>query len=213
MSIISRYPGARLIRRVRWLSSAHNPLCRPADRIEAAALVILSVLFLIAVPLASWAGARTYQGAHRDAAVAAATHHRVVGVLVTDAPGPYAVMGVAMPALAIARWPAPAGIGSTDGAGGAGAGGTTRTGYVRAVAGSPAGTRVTVWTDGTGQRVNPPATEASAVAKGVGVGVLAVGAAGTALAGCHLLLRRFLDRGRLAAWDAEWARVAPQWRR
>ncbi|WP_322758936.1 hypothetical protein [Frankia sp. Cr2] len=193
---------------MRWLGSAHNPLCRSADRAEAAALVILSVLFLIAVPLAIWAGARTYQGAHRDAAVDAATRHRVVGVLVADAPGPYAVMGVAMPTLAIARWPAPNGIDRTDSTGG-----TARTGYVWAVAGSPAGTRVTVWTDGTGLRVNPPATEASAVAKGVGVGVLAVGTAGTVLAGSHLLLRYFLDRGRLAAWDAEWARVAPQWRR
>jgi hypothetical protein len=68
---------------------------------------------------------------------------------------------------------------------------------------------VAVWTDAAGTPVGRPRRPAlDAVLAGLGA------AAGVALlVGCAwLAVRRLTDRYRLAAWQAAWAVVGPQWR-
>ena len=91
--------------------------------------------------------------------------------------------------------------------------GSARTGRVLVVPGSRAGTPVTVWTDRRGHLVGSPVTADQAALRSALVGGLA--GAGTALVPFTggLLLRARLERRRLAAWGAEWARLGPQWGR
>lgn len=73
-----------------------------------------------------------------------------------------------------------------------GPGPAPRTGEVLATLGSPAGSAVTVWLDASGKLTT----------------VLAL-----SLLTALRLAQRLADRRRLAAWDAAWSRVGPQWTR
>ncbi|MEU6811571.1 hypothetical protein ABZ920_21800 [Streptomyces sp. NPDC046831] len=91
--------------------------------------------------------------------------------------------------------------------------GTSHTGQVPVRPGSPAGARVTVWTDARGRLVTRPATAVQARTRAAVVGAL-VGLSTAAVpfvAG--RLLRDRLERGRMRQWDAEWARFGPRWSR
>lgn len=91
--------------------------------------------------------------------------------------------------------------------------GSVHTGRVRVVPGGEAGARVTVWTDSRGHLVGSPVTSDQAAFRAALVGALAgLGAAIVPFAG-GLLLRARLERRRMSAWDAEWARLGPQWGR
>jgi hypothetical protein len=91
--------------------------------------------------------------------------------------------------------------------------GSARTGQVRVAPGSRAGSPVTVWTDRQGHLVSRPTTASEAAFRaGLVGGLVGVSAAALPFVG-GLVLRGRLERGRMTAWDAEWARLGPQWGR
>jgi hypothetical protein len=181
----------RILRR---LGLDGNPMRRRVDRVQAwAGLVALAVL-VVAGPVLAWtAGSRAYAGA---AAWAPAFPARAV--LDRDAPIPAAAypMVVLPEVIAPATWTAPDG--------------TVHSGLIQVAAGTPAGTAVRVWTDARGDPVAAPdraraATDATVAGAGAATGTALL------LAAAWLVLRRTLDRRRLAAWRDGWAEVEPRW--
>jgi hypothetical protein len=76
-----------------------------------------------------------------------------------------------------------------------------------------AGRTVRLWVNTTGSPTGPPMNHRQVVANEV-----TAAAAASATLGIMLLFlawagRRVLDRRRLAAWEAAWAAVGPQWTR
>lgn len=92
-----------------------------------------------------------------------------------------------------------------------GTGGVPFEGEVYAPGGARAGTTVMVWTDEPGRLVPAPVQHADVVAQEVLAALAAAVLAGAVVAISAFLVRRVLDRWRLAAWDAEWSRTGPQW--
>ncbi|MGW8378176.1 hypothetical protein [Streptomyces sp. ODS28] len=91
--------------------------------------------------------------------------------------------------------------------------GQVHTATVRVTADQPKGASVPVWLDREGRPAEAPLTrqevQDAAVTSGLATGVAAMGA----LFVVRWVLRRSLDRARLAAWEQEWAVVGPQWGR
>ena len=186
------------VRLSRRLGLDGNPLRRRADKIEAwltpvAIAVFLALCPAVAVGMSAWV--------HADnAAAQRAEHswHTVKAVLLQAAPGPAESDGGANTWMVRtqARWSA---------------GGVQRTGAVPVPAGSPAGSMHTVWLNRAGAIEVPPASASQVAgladtATGVALPVLAV-----LLAGLTWLIRRALDRRRLARWETAWLSVGPRW--
>lgn len=76
----------------------------------------------------------------------------------------------------------------------------------------PAAGTIPVWLDDRGQLTGPPLTrgDATQAAGLAGAGVLLGSALVTTLA--LLISRAWIQHRRLLAWEAEWAKVEPQWR-
>ncbi|WP_030927042.1 hypothetical protein [Streptomyces sp. NRRL S-646] len=91
--------------------------------------------------------------------------------------------------------------------------GTTHTGLTRVDPSSTAGTSVTVWTDRRGELTPRPPTEGEARVQSALTGALAAAVTSCVALGCGRLTRHLLDRRRMRAWEAEWERVGPQWRK
>lgn len=93
---------------MRRLRPDRNPLRRTADRVEAAVMAGLLVMFLAAVPLAALAAAR-----QPAACAPSGPRHagaRVAAVLLQDAPEPaHALSQASLEPLVRARWTAPGG--------------------------------------------------------------------------------------------------------
>ena len=143
------------------------------------------------------------QGAIQDdLAARRADVHSVSAVLTEDAPRipPVSTYGYSDDKVwAKARWVA--------------ADGSMHTGTTRVEPGTALGTRITAWTDHTGRLVLEPAGPTEAwLQTALFSAAAAMGAGAVVLAG-ERLVRARLDRRRLAEWDAQWARVGPQWRK
>jgi hypothetical protein len=185
-------------RLARALGLDGNVLSRPSDRAEAWVRAGLLAVFLAAGPVAALAvgGSASHLGAETSASVRHV--HAVKAVLLQPAPtaiGPYTI-GQARQVWVRARWDT--------------AGDSARTGQVPAPAGSPAGSVVTVWLDASGRVTSPPepgqfADDAALAA------VLTLVAVALALRAALQLTRRFLNRRRLAAWEAAWSAIGPRW--
>ena len=195
----ARAVGSRWAWCARWLGLDHNPLRRPADRIEAALRVAVLLLILIAVPMATVIVGRAADHAFlRDAQAQQASRHRISAVLTQPAPAssidPYVTV---QDTWAAARWTAPDG--------------SARSGQVFVPAGTKKGSTVPVWINASGAITDPPAghrdvmAEVSAIVMVTGTVLIMVLLSGQALA------RRALDRRRLRAWDAEWRATGPLW--
>jgi hypothetical protein len=184
----------RLMRR--WRPD-RNPLRRTSDRIEAALLAILIAAFLCGAPLAGIAAGRAAANSVRAERVEAGWH-RVAAVLLRQAPGKIpplfqAPLGPMVPA----QWKAPDG--------------TLRTGEIYPPEGAGAGSTVQVWIDRSGELAAFPLHRGD-VAEDVALAAsLATIAAAAVLAVLGLFTRWVLDRRRLAAWDARWRAIGPQW--
>jgi hypothetical protein len=175
-----------------------NPLRRRADKIEAwlapvAIAVFLALCPVVAIGISAWV--------HADNAAAnRAEHswHTVVAVLLQSAPGPAESDGGAntWTVWTRARWSV---------------GGVQRTGAVPVPAKSPAGSTHTVWLNGAGAVQVPPAPASQVAA--LADTATCVGLTGLAvlLAGLTWLIRRALDRRRLARWESAWLTVGPRW--
>ncbi len=177
----------------------HNPLRRSLDRVEAVVLAAVIAMFLVGAPIAAFA---TGQWAARGAAAAAraerAAGYPVRAVILHGVPrpsdNPYgAVYLVHVPA----RWT------TQDGA--------VRTGIVTAAAGTPAGATVTIWTSAQGVPTGAPLNAAQISRQTVLVGLMAVLCLAVLLTVSAFVIRRLLNRRRMAGWDAEWSATGPQW--
>lgn len=189
--------GTPLAMRARRLWPDRNPLRRAADRADFVIAALLLVAFLAGVPLtalgAGWWAAASWARTER----AQAGWHRVPAVLLHDAPPSASSRSFPVPwAQVPAQWAGPAG---------------PRMGMVDARPGARAGSAVMVWIDRSGRLTAAP-VKAADVARQV---LLAALAAPVALSVLLLALWAyagiFLDWHRLAAWDADWAVIEPQW--
>jgi hypothetical protein len=180
----------------RW---RRNPLRRRSDTVEAWIVLAAWILALLGGLLAGQAGAVAMDDAF---ASRRAQVRPVPAVLTEDAAeeSQSVTSGTSSDTVWVkVRWTA------DDG--------STHTGRAKAGTGTAAGARVTVWTDRAGVLVAQPPTVTEARLQSALAGVLiAFGVGGTVLL-CGRLVRRGLDRRRLAQWDAEWERVGPQWRK
>jgi hypothetical protein len=191
-----RWPG----RLLRGLWPDRNPLRRRHDRVETYLLAGLFLASAAAAPFAAQAASdAAYAGALHAQRVQLATRHEVRAVL-THAAGA-TDNGYSLSAYV----PAPAAWTSVTGA--------RHTGLVIAPAGSGKGSTVRVWADTAGNLVSPPLL-ASQVA---GQGDLGAAGAIAGMGGLYLceavIVRRVMNRRRMAAWDADWVVTARVWNR
>lgn len=193
-----RRPGSTPAGRfVRGLRLDDNPLRRASDRAETLVLIVLAAVFLVCAPLvAPAAGAWAHAAAQRAALAQAASWTQVTAVVVTK-PTPPVVGYQDSMATAQARWTAPNGVVVTH--------------AVPVRAGTTAGAKVSVWTTRDGWPTAPPLT-GSQVANLTGLAEFA-GVAGLAMALAlpGALARWWLNRRRLAGWDADWQATEPRW--
>jgi len=194
MDVKTRRVTRRTRRLVRWLAG-RNALRRPVDRIEGAVLVVLSVACLVAVAVAAILGTHTYQSQR----AASAGLRPAVAVLIQAGPfyGSMAYRGQAE-----ARWPDP---------GGGEQSGMLTTVTTPGIIGAPAGARIPVWLDRSGQPARPPGGQVAMIVNALAVGAGAAGGAVAALVICYALCRLALDRRRLAAWESAWSLTGPRW--
>ncbi len=174
-----------------------NPLRRASDRAETLVLIVLAAVFLVCAPLvAPAAGTWGHAAAQRAAVAQAASWTQVTAVVVAKPKPPVAGYQDSM-STAQARWTAP------DGA--------VATGGIPVPVGTKAGAKVSVWTTRDGQLTSPPLT-GSQVANLTGMAEYAgVASLAAALALAGALARWWLNRRRLASWDADWQATEPRW--
>jgi len=183
---------ARTQRSTVWLWRwRRNPLRRRSDVLEAWVRLTACVLALVGGLLA---GLVTQGAVERDLDRQRVERQAVTAVLVEDAKGKLSAGAADDDRVwATARWTTPDG--------------STRTGQTKVRPDTPAGTRVTVWTDQHGVLTSKPVTHEQARLQADLVGVLAaVTASGLVAAGAHVT-RACLDRRRMEQWAADWART------
>ena len=196
----------RHIVRTCWLSRVlrgrrldRNPLRRGCDRAETVVLGALLAAFLASAPFAAHAmGNWAYRLSAREAQAQLAALHQVPATLLQAAASSpaYPEAGGYAPVVD-ARWRAPDG--------------QVRTGKLLVPVGATAGSTVLVWTDLTGQLADAPMTPADLVSRAQLAAEGAVGGLTVAFLVAGWVIRRFLDRRRLAAWDADWLANGPRW--
>jgi hypothetical protein len=186
-------------RLARRLGLDGNPLRRRTDKIAACAAALLLAAFLIGAPLLSVAAAGW--AAHSGAAhqPAGRSWRPVPATVLRAAPAPTAADGVLGYSLVLARWTAPDG--------------QVRTGRIPVSARITAGSTVRLWVDAAGSPADPPLNHRHVVALEATAVVIATATLGIMLLCLAWAGRRVLDRRRLAAWEAAWAAVGPQWTR
>ena len=192
-------PHERLAGLARWLGFDRNPLRRGTDRVQGALRLVMIILMVAVIPAAVAAGRWADHYALHRAQAQMAADHKVVAVLLRDAPA----TGVPDPYTSVettwvpARWQPP--------------GQPPRTGEVLALAGARKGSTVRTWIDPAGAITDPPLDHRVIV----GDVWLAVTAtlllSGLLLLAAGELTRRMLDRRRLRAWEAEWRTRGPLW--
>ena len=177
-----------------------NPLRRGCDRAEAWLRLGLVLVFLIASPLAAFGlGHLTNDASVRAAHAEAANEHQVAAVLLHrvshNSNDP--LYSTSELAWAQAKWTAPDG--------------RRRVGEVPAAVGSRAGRQVPIWVDNAGQLVYPPIGQGQIASRVIAVVALTPAILAVILLGVGWLIRRLLDRRRLAGWATEWSAVEPLW--
>jgi multisubunit Na+/H+ antiporter MnhC subunit len=185
--------AGRLLRSLGRLLLGRNELRRPIDRVEGAVIVSLVAAFLAATVAAAGLAGHFYQSQR-----AAAVRLRPA-MAVLSQPGPVATSTMVV---AAARWRPPHGAERS---------GTLTTMTAPAISGAPAGTKVQVWLDRTGQPQAPPPSPAGMIVTAVVAGMAVAAAAALALALCYVLCRALLDRRRFTRWESAWATIGPRW--
>ena len=170
------------------------------DRAEAWLRLGLVLVFLIASPLAAFGlGHLTNDASVRAARAEAANEHQVAAVLLHrvshNSNDP--LYSTSELAWAQAKWTAPDG--------------RRRVGEVPAAVESRAGRQVPIWVDNAGQLVYPPIGQGQIASRVIAVVALTPAILAVILLGVGWLIRRLLDRRRLAGWATEWSAVEPLW--
>jgi hypothetical protein len=192
----------------RWAASLRrqlgldaNPVRRGTDRAEAWTRIGLLVLFLMAAPVTSIALAHwTESSMVSQARSQAAAKHLVPATLLASAP----------PA---STYPETEGNFSWVRARWAGPHGTQRAGQVDVPDGARKGSTVKVWTDASGHLVMAPIARTQIISRVITVTALAPLGVALVLLTMAGVTHRVLDRRRMAAWEADWNAVEPQWSR
>ncbi len=183
---------------VNGLRLDHNPLRRQVDRLEAAVVLALVAVFLIATPLiALGVGRWSWDGGVATARSERAAWHQVSAVVLRGVPRPQNdPYGAAYLAQVPVRWIT---------------GGTSHTGQVTTTAGIRAGATLTIWTKASGELTDAPLGRSQIEHQAFFAGMLAVLGFSSLLGVTALVIRRILQRRRMAAWDAEWRATGPLW--
>ena len=192
----------RTTRLARALGLDGNPLRRSTDRAVAWIRVGTLAAFLTGGPLAAiGAGHWMYHAGTAEARAQAADRHSARAVLLEPVTPPVTIAAASGDdqAWVLAQWQ--------------GTGTAPRTGKVPATVGSPAGSAVTVWLDASGKLTGPPLQPGQVTDRTIAVAVLVPGVLALSLLTAQSLAQRLADRRRLAAWDAAWSTVGPQWTR
>lgn len=191
-------PTTKWNKLARRLGRDGNPLRRRSDIIEAWLLPAAIVVFLILGPLVA-----TLTGVWLRADNAAVQHaqrswHPVPAVLLRAAPGPLFTDNGAntWTTWEPARWTVA---------------GRPYTGDIPVAAGSPAGSRQTVWLDSRGHVQAPPQTPAQLDGSVDAAMLMSLGGLAVTIAVFAMLARWLLDRRRLARWETAWLAVGPRW--
>ncbi len=193
-------PTARRARLARHLALDHNPLRGRADRLETCIMAGLLAAFLAGAPLVAVAAGSWAHAAGLRQQRAQRSWHQVPAVLLQAAPHQAAFRHWSSPTAWIrARWTQP--------------GEHARLGEVPAPPGSRPGTRLPVWADRSGPVAGPPLTSDVITARVIAARTLAVAGLAAVLLGVARAARSLLDRRRLAAWEAAWTSIGPQWTR
>jgi hypothetical protein len=176
-----------------------NPLRRDTDRLGVAIVTGLCALFLVCAPILAVTAGRWTRESGLAEQRAERSWHQVSAIALQSAPAAdqyaaqWADLGV------LARWVAPGGI--------------KRMGEVPAPAGLVAGQPVRIWVNGSGWQTGPPLSARQLTTRVIGVAALLPTVLAALLLGIGWLARWLLDRRKLAAWEAAWALVEPQWTR
>jgi hypothetical protein len=175
-----------------------NPLRRPADKIEAWLVPAAIAVFLALCPVV---GSGMSAWVHADNAAdqrAAQSWHSVKAVLLQTAPRPVESDGGAntWTVWVRAQWMV---------------GGLHVTGKVPVPAGSRASSTQIVWLNHAGAVKVPPASAGQVAGLADTATAVGLTALGILLAGLTWLIRRALDRRRLARWESAWLTVGPRW--
>jgi hypothetical protein len=177
-----------------------NPLRRGCDRAEGWVRLGLVVVFLVASPLAAIGlGHLTNDASIRAARAQAASEHWIPAVLlerVSRNPND-PLAGTTQLAWTKAKWTAPDG--------------RQRQGEVPAEVGSRAGRQVHIWVDEAGDLVYGPIGQGQIASRVIAVVALTPAILAIILLGVGWVVRRLLDRRRMAGWATEWSAVEPLW--
>lgn len=192
--------STRRSRAARRLGFDRNPLRRRIDRIEVAFILALITAFLTVTPvLAETAGQWARAAAVRQDRAEQAWRQVAAIVVRSTTPPPDRAWAAPETVWAAARWTAP--------------GGQPRTGLIRVLPGTRAGSSVLMWEDGAGWPTGSPPERGLLQ----GQVPMAEGLTWYALATTALFLleagRSLFTRHRLAAWDKEWRAIGPRWSR
>ncbi|WP_067833999.1 hypothetical protein [Nocardia lijiangensis] len=186
--------SAGIVRRTcRRMGLDRNPMRRREDRLQSAVGMLLTLLFLVVVPLvAIGIGGRVYDTESRVVESRIAELHRVDATVVEVGKAPlYAPI-------------TPARVSWVDGDG------VTHLDDYRSSALVKPGATVSIWLDRGGRVVEPP-SETRALSRAV----LMSGAVACTVLVCftsaYYLLRFGLDRRRVRRWETEWATVGLTW--
>ncbi|MBE8472016.1 Rv1733c family protein [Streptomyces justiciae] len=176
----------------RWRPS---PLRRRSDVVEA---WLLLALWCLAVAAGAVAGMVTAHAVEQSLDDRRAQRHPVPAVLIQDASDTAtATTSSGDYAWAKVRWTA--------------ADGSPRAGLARVEPGIKAGSTTKVWLDQHGALASPPVSGEEAELQGVVLGAATAVCVFVAVLPLGWVLHGRVDRRRMAQWDAEWARVGPQW--
>ncbi len=188
---------SRLGRFIRGRRPDHNPLRRVSDRVETAALAALVIAFLAAGPFVALAcGSAAHAIAHRTQVAEQSSWYQVTAVLLATAPQASAGAMLTLPEVR-ARWTAPDG--------------KVVAGEVPVPPGTAAGTTVRVWTTRDGQLTDPPLQDSQVAGQMFLAEIFGVVTFATLLIITSMLVRRTLNKRRMADWDADWLATGPRW--
>jgi hypothetical protein len=195
-----RITGHRTAALARRLGLDRNPLRRGTDRVEAWIRIALVLAFLVGAPLAfigaeRWADSTAPSIAHAQQA----GEHRVPATLLQGVPGGSDSFVVVSLGWVRARWAVP--------------GGSVRTGYVEAPAGTRAGSTEPVWLDRSGAPTEPPWPSDQIRSWTLMIAALAPILLALLLLAVMGILGHVFHRRRLASWQRAWSAVEPQWTR
>jgi hypothetical protein len=173
-----------------------NPLRRRSDRVETVIVAALFAAFLGGAPFAVHAAAAGASAAsQRELRAQQANFRQVTAVLLEAAWTPQGY-GFTISSQADARWVAPDG--------------KVRTDMIAVPADAKAGSTVRIWTNLSGDLVTPLRQDQIALRADL-AGMAAVAALGAVLLITGAVVRRALNRRRLADWDADWLATGPRW--